>query len=162
MELTHVDKDGKSKMVDISDKDVTLRMAEASGRVVMETDTLKMIKENKVKKGDVLATARIAGIMAAKKTHDLIPLTHPIPINDVSVEFTLDDEGPAVDIFVSAKTHSRTGIEMEAIIGVLIAAATIYDMIKAVDRTAVITDVRLLKKSGGKSGDFVMEEQKDG
>jgi cyclic pyranopterin monophosphate synthase len=124
----------------------------------MEADTLKMIKENKVKKGDVLATARIAGIMAAKKTHDLIPLTHPIPINDVSVDFTLNDKGLSVEIIVLAKTHARTGIEMEAVTAVLVAAATIYDMIKAVDRTAVITDVRLMKKSGGKSGDFVREE----
>lgn len=158
MELTHVDREGKSRMVDVSGKDVTLRETEASGRVVMEADTLKMIKENKVKKGDVLATARIAGIMAAKKTHDLIPLTHPIPINDVSVDFTLNDKGPSVEIIVLAKTHARTGIEMEAITAVLVAAATIYDMIKAVDRTAVITDVRLMKKSGGKSGDFVREE----
>lgn len=158
MELTHVDKDGKSKMVDISGKDVTLREASASGRVIMGADTLQMIKDNRLKKGDVLATARIAGIMAAKKTHDLIPLTHPIPINDVSVEFEFDEGGPSVDIFVSAKTHSRTGIEMETITGVVIAAATIYDMIKAVDRAAVITDVRLLKKSGGKSGVFLRKE----
>ena len=98
------------------------------------------------------------GIMAAKKTHDLIPLTHPIPIDEVSVELGLDEERPSVKIHVSAKTHSKTGIEMEVITGVVIAAATIYDMIKAVDRTAVITEVRLLKKSGGKSGDFVREE----
>jgi cyclic pyranopterin phosphate synthase len=158
MGLTHVDREGKSKMVDVSGKDVTLREAQASGRVVMGADTLEMIRENKLKKGDVLATARIAGIMAAKKTHDLIPLTHPIPINDVSVEFVLDEKRLSVEISVSAKTHARTGIEMEAITAVLVAAATIYDMIKAVDRGAVITDVRLMKKSGGKSGDFVREE----
>lgn len=159
MELTHVDKDGKAKMVDISGKDVTLREATATGRVIIKAETLKMIKENKVKKGDVLSTARIAGIMAAKKTDDLIPLTHPIPISEVSVDFEFDDDKPSIDIFVYAKTNSQTGIEMEAIIGVVIAAATIYDMIKAVDRTATISNVCLLKKSGGKSGEFIREEK---
>ena len=157
MGLTHVDKDGKAKMVDISGKDVTLREATATGSVIIKAETLKMIKDNKIKKGDVLATARTAGIMAAKKTSDLIPLTHPIPISEVSVDFKFDDDKPSIYIFVYAKTHSQTGIEMEAITGVVIAAATIYDMIKAVDRTAVITDVCLLKKSGGKSGKFVRE-----
>ena len=157
MGLTHVDKDGKAKMVDISKKDVTLREATATGSVIIKAETLKMIKDNKVKKGDVLSTARIAGIMAAKKTDDLIPLTHPIPISEVSVDFEFDDNKPSIDIFVYAKTNSQTGIEMEAIIGVVIAAATIYDMIKAVDRTATITDVCLLKKSGGKSGEFIRE-----
>jgi cyclic pyranopterin phosphate synthase len=158
MGLTHVDGEGKAKMVDVSNKDVTLREAKATGRVVMKPETLDMIREDKIKKGDVLATARIAGIMAAKKTHELIPLTHPIPIDEVSVELGLDDERSSVDIHVSAKTYSRTGIEMEAITGVVIAAATIYDMIKAVDREAVITDVCLVRKSGGKSGVFVRKE----
>ncbi|MBN1571958.1 MAG: cyclic pyranopterin monophosphate synthase MoaC [Deltaproteobacteria bacterium] len=158
MGLTHVDKDGKAKMVDISEKEITLREAAARGRVLVKLETLEMIKENKIKKGDVLATARIAGIMAAKKTHELIPLTHPIPINEVSVKFELDEERPSVEINVSAKTHSRTGIEMEVITGVVIAAATIYDMIKSVDRTAAITDVCLVRKSGGKSGVFIKED----
>lgn len=158
MGLTHVDKEGKAKMVDISEKDVTLRKAEARGRVLVKPETIEMIRENRVKKGDVLTSARIAGIMAAKKTHELIPLTHPIPIDEVSVELMLDEERSSVEIHVSAKTHSRTGIEMEAITGVVIAAATIYDMIKSVDREAVITDVCLLKKSGGKSGVFVKEK----
>ncbi len=158
MRLTHVDKEGKAKMVDISNKDVTLREATAVGRVLVKPETLEMIKKDKIKKGDVLATARIAGIMAAKKTHQLIPLTHPIPIDEVSVELDLDEERPSVTIHVSAKTHSKTGIEMEVITGVVIAAATIYDMIKSIDRTASITDVCLVRKSGGKSGVFIKEE----
>ena len=157
-DFTHIDRDGKAKMVDISEKEVTLREARAGGRVFMEPETLSMVKENRLKKGDVLSTARIAGIMAAKKTWELIPLAHPIPINDIIINFEIDEEISAVEIFVSAKTYARTGIEMEAIVGVLNAAAAIYDMIKAVDRGAVISDVRLLEKRGGVSGKYKREK----
>jgi cyclic pyranopterin phosphate synthase len=154
MGLTHIDDEGKAKMVDVSEKEITLREAVASGRVVMKPETLKMIKENRIKKGDVLATARIAAIMAAKKTPDLIPLAHPIPLSEVSVDFGIDEKTSAVTVEVFCKTHARTGVEMEAIVGVLFASAAIYDMIKSVDRSAVITDVMLIEKRGGKSGEF--------
>ena len=154
MGLTHIDDKGKAKMVDVSEKDITLREAKASGKVVMKPETLKMIAENRIKKGDVLATARIAAIMAAKKTPDLIPLAHPIPISEVSVDFGIDEENGAVTVEVYCKTLERTGVEMEAIVGVLFASAAIYDMIKSVDRSAVITDVMLIEKRGGKSGEF--------
>ena len=158
MKLTHIDDGGSAKMLDVSDKEETARIAVAGGKVLVSPETFELIRENRVKKGDVLATARIAAIMAAKKTPELIPLAHPIPISEVSVEFELDEKQHAVDITVIARTVFRTGVEMEAIVGVVTAAATIYDMIKAVDRTAVITDVRLLKKTGGKSGTFTREE----
>jgi len=145
-------------MVDVSEKDETSRIAVAGGRIQVSPETFKLIRENRVGKGDVLATARIAAIMAAKKTPELIPLAHPIPISEVSADFDLDEEKNAVDITVTVRTVFRTGVEMEAIVGVVTAAATIYDMIKAVDRTALITDVRLLKKSGGKSGTFIRKE----
>lgn len=154
MGLTHIDDKGKAKMVDVSEKDITLREAKASGKVVMKPETLKLIVENRIKKGDVLATARIAAIMAAKKTPDLIPLAHPIPISEVSVDFGIDEENGAVTVEVYCKTLERTGVEMEAIVGVLFASAAIYDMIKSVDRSAVITDVMLMEKRGGKSGEF--------
>ena len=158
MKLTHIDDGGSAKMVDVSEKDETSRIAVAGGRIQVSPETFKLIRENRVGKGDVLATARIAAIMAAKKTPELIPLAHPIPISEVSADFDLDEEKNAVDITVTVRTVFRTGVEMEAIVGVVTAAATIYDMIKAVDRTALITDVRLLKKSGGKSGTFIRKE----
>ena len=158
MGLTHIDDEGKAKMVDVSEKDITLREAKASGKVIMKPETLKMINENRIKKGDVLATARISAIMAAKKTPDLIPLAHPIPLSKVSVEFGMDEDTGTLSIEVYCKTQSRTGVEMEAITGVLFASAAIYDMIKSVDRKAVITDVMLIEKRGGKSGEFLREE----
>jgi cyclic pyranopterin phosphate synthase len=144
-------------MVDVSEKEITKREATARGRITMKPETLAMIRENRVKKGDVLSTARIAAIMAAKKTADLIPLCHPIPIADVSVDLTPDEKTSGVDITVTVSAVWRTGVEMEAIVGVMAAAATIYDMIKAVDRGAVITDVRLFRKTGGKSGTYIRE-----
>ena len=158
MGLTHIDDEGKAKMVDVSEKDITRREAKASGKVIMKPETLKMINENRIKKGDVLATARISAIMAAKKTPDLIPLAHPIPLSKVSVEFGMDEDTGTLSIEVYCKTQSRTGVEMEAITGVLFASAAIYDMIKSVDRKAVITDVMLIEKRGGKSGEFLREE----
>ena len=158
MKLTHIDDEGSAKMVDVSKKDETERIAVAAGRVLVAPETFELIRENRVGKGDVLATARLAAIIAAKKTPELIPLAHPIPISEVSVDFDLDEVTHAVEITVTVRTVFRTGVEMEAIVGVVTAAATIYDMIKAMDRTSVITDVRLLKKSGGKSGTFTREE----
>ena len=157
MGLTHTDESGKARMVDVSEKEITKREATARGRITMKPETLAMIRENRVRKGDVLSTARIAAVMAAKKTPDLIPLCHPIPITDVSVDLTPSEEKSGVEIMVTVSALWRTGVEMEAIVGVLAAAATIYDMIKAVDRGAVITDVGLIRKTGGKSGTYVRE-----
>jgi len=144
--------------VDVSGKEITERRATARGRVRVEPGTLAMIRENRVKKGDVLSTARIAAIMAAKKTADIIPLCHPIPITEIVVDFELEEAEPAVAITVTAKALWRTGVEMEAIVGVLAASATVYDMIKAVDRSAAITDVALVMKTGGKSGTYIREK----
>jgi cyclic pyranopterin phosphate synthase len=157
MGLTHIDGAGKARMVDVSEKEITKREATAEGRVVVRRETLAMIAENRLKKGDVLSAARIAAVMAAKRTPEIIPLCHPIPITDVSAELSLDEGRSAVSVTVTVTAVWRTGVEMEAIVGVLAACATIYDMIKAVDRAATISDVRLVKKSGGKSGTFIRE-----
>ncbi len=158
MGLTHTDDRGKARMVDVSEKEITAREATAAGVVSVKPETLEMIRENRVKKGDVMSTARIAAFMAVKKTPDLIPLCHPIPVSDIAVDIELDEAHSAVSIRVTVKALWRTGVEMEAIVGVLTAAATIYDMIKALDRGAVISDVKLIKKSGGKSGTFIREQ----
>lgn len=153
--LTHFDAKGDAVMVDVAAKPVTERIAVAGGSIVMQAATLRRIREGQIAKGDVLAVARLAGIMAAKKTGDLIPLCHPIGLDAVSIEFALDDKRSAVEITATCKVHGRTGVEMEAMCAVSVAALTIYDMCKAIDRGMKIGDVRLLKKSGGKSGDFV-------
>lgn len=152
--LTHFDAKGDAVMVDVAAKPVTERTAIAGGSIVMQAETLKRIRDGQIAKGDVLAVARLAGIMAAKKTGDLIPLCHPIGLDAVSIEFALDDARSAVDITATCKVHGRTGVEMEAMCAVSIAALTIYDMCKAIDRGMRIGEVRLLKKSGGKSGEF--------
>ena len=158
MTLSHTDESGKARMVDVSEKEITQRRAVARGRISMKPETLAMVRENRARKGDVLATARIAAIMAAKRTPDIVPLCHPIPITDVSVDFAIDEQKSSVVITVTASAVWRTGVEMEAVVGVLAAAATIYDMIKAVDRAAVITDVVLVEKTGGKSGAYTREK----
>ncbi len=150
--LTHFDKDGAAHMVDVSDKPDTARVAVATGSIRMQPETLSLIKEGRAKKGDVLGVARLAGIMAAKKTHDLIPLCHPLALSKVSVD--LEPADSAVEITATVKTTGPTGVEMEALTAVNVAALTIYDMVKAVDRSMVITDVRLRLKDGGKSGKF--------
>ena len=150
-QLSHVTSTGEAKMVDISDKGDTVRVAVASGKVIMKPDTLEAIKSASLKKGDVIATARIAGIMAAKKVPDLIPLCHTILIDEVSVDFDLSGYG-SVGITATAKSTGKTGVEMEALVAASVAALTIYDMAKAVDRGMTITDIRLESKSGGKSG----------
>lgn len=152
--LTHFDARGNAHMVDVGAKDVTERVAVARASVVMQPATLKLIKDKKAAKGDVLAVAQLAGIMAAKKTPDLIPLCHPLALNSVDVKLTLDANRNAVDIEATCKLKGRTGVEMEALTAASVAALTVYDMCKAVDRGMTITDVRLLHKSGGKSGTF--------
>ncbi|MCH7544133.1 MAG: cyclic pyranopterin monophosphate synthase MoaC [Proteobacteria bacterium] len=153
-ELTHFDAKGKSRMVDVSDKEVSQRVAVAAGSVVMAPDTMKLITEGGVKKGDVLSVARLAGIMGAKKTPELIPLCHPLALDSVEVDLVCDPERNAVDITATCKVTGRTGVEMEALTAVAVAALTIYDMCKAVDRAMRITDIRLIHKSGGKSGTY--------
>lgn len=143
--LTHVDETGAARMVDVSGKPDVVRTATAAGRIMLGPETLRLIRENQIAKGDVLATARIAGIMAAKRTADIIPLCHPIPIDQVSVELTLTDEG--VEIEASARCVGRTGIEMEALTAVSAAALTVYDMCKAVDRSMRIDRIHLLEKT---------------
>ncbi|MHB9144882.1 MAG: cyclic pyranopterin monophosphate synthase MoaC [Symbiobacteriia bacterium] len=150
--LTHLDEQGQARMVDVGEKPVTAREAVARGRVAMRPETLRLITEGQAKKGDVLGAARIAGIMAAKRTGELIPLCHPIGLDSVTVDLQLDEGRSTVEIEAVARTTGRTGVEMEAMTAVSIAALTIYDMVKAVDREMVIGDVRLVRKSGGKSG----------
>ncbi len=152
--LTHIDKDGNAVMVDVSDKKTTAREAIAKGSVLMELDTLKMIEKREHKKGDVLAIAQLAGIQAAKRTSDLIPLCHPLALASVKVELETDPKKSAVNITATCKLVGQTGVEMEALTAVSAAALTVYDMCKAVDRGMHITDIRLVKKSGGKSGSF--------
>ena len=155
--LSHLDAQGHARMVDVSDKDVTQREATARGRVVMEPSTLALIVEGRLPKGDVLATARIAGIMAAKRTHELIPLCHPLPISGVEVQLAPSSSGAAIEIEATVRVTSRTGVEMEALTAVSVAALTVYDMCKAVERGMSIEDVRLVAKSGGRSGDYRAE-----
>ena len=157
MALTHIDERGKAKMVDVTDKDVTERVAVAKGRVRMKKETLDLIVASEVKKGDVLGVARVAGIMAAKKTGELIPLCHPLNITSVEVDFNIVTDDPSVEITATAKVASKTGVEMEALTAASVAALTIYDMCKAADKGMTITDIRLVKKTGGKSGDFTRE-----
>jgi cyclic pyranopterin phosphate synthase len=155
--LTHLDARGNAHMVDVSDKDVTSRSATARAMVIMQPGTLALILEGKAKKGDVLATARIAGIMAAKKTHELIPLCHPLMITKVAVEFVPDEASSTIAVTATVKVEGKTGVEMEALTACSIACLTLYDMCKAVDRAMKITDLRLVEKSGGKSGHFIAE-----
>jgi cyclic pyranopterin phosphate synthase len=152
--LTHFDSSGNAVMVDVSAKDDTARVAVAKGRVVMAPETLREIVERRVKKGDVLAVAQLAGIMAAKKTHELIPLCHPLLLNSVKVELTPDTPANAVEIEATVKVAGKTGVEMEALTAVSTAALTVYDMVKAMDRAMRIEDIRLVHKSGGTSGAF--------
>ncbi len=156
-ELTHVNKGGKIKMVDVSNKTVTIRTAEAFGEVFVSSDLFYKIKNNELNKGDVLTTAKIAGIQGGKKTSELIPLCHNIFIAKLDVELTLNEEKKSVEIYSFAKTESVTGIEMEALTAVAVAALTVYDMCKAVDKSIKIGNITLLKKTGGKSGDYFRE-----
>ena len=152
--LSHFDSAGRARMVDVSEKDISERVATAAGTVTMRPETLKLIMEGDIAKGDVLGTARLAGIMAAKRTPDLIPLCHPLPLTSVTVDLTCDSARNAVDITATCKIKGRTGVEMEALTAVSVAALTIYDMCKAADRGMTIGDIRLTHKSGGKSGTY--------
>ena len=156
--LTHIGDDGEARMVDVSDKDITDRTATARGTVLMEPETLKLIIDGTVKKGDVICVARLAGIMAAKRTSDLIPLCHPLALNKVDVDLVCDADRNAVDIEATCRVSGRTGVEMEALTAVSTAALTVYDMCKAVDRGMQLTDIRLVHKAGGKSGEFLSSD----
>ncbi len=153
-ELTHFDAEGRAHMVDVGGKAVTERIARAAGRVEMAPETLDLIQAGSIAKGDVLGVARLAGIMAAKRTADLIPLCHPLQLSSVSLDLTPNTSDCAVDIVAEVKLTGRTGVEMEALTAVTVAGLTIYDMCKAVDRAMRIADVRLVHKSGGKSGSY--------
>jgi len=155
--LTHIDKSGRPKMVNISAKAATKRQAIARGMVKMKPETLDLIKKGGTKKGEVLTTAQLAGIMAAKKTPDLIPLCHPILIDEVTVDFKLDDRNSTIEITSTARSTGKTGVEMEALTATAVAALTIYDMCKSVDRGMKIENIRLVQKSGGKSGQITLE-----
>jgi len=152
--LTHLDDAGNAHMVDVSEKQVTTRIAVASGRVLMLPATLQLIMSGVAKKGDVIATARIAGIMAAKRTHELIPLCHPLAISKITVDLDINEPDNAVDVTATVKVEGKTGVEMEALTAVSVACLTVYDMVKAVDRGITISDVKLIEKQGGKSGHF--------
>jgi len=155
--LSHLDASGRARMVDVSAKADTKREAMARGTVRMRPETLALIQSGGVAKGDVIAVARLAGIMAAKRTHELIPLCHPLPLTHIDVEITPDEAESALQIEATARTTGKTGVEMEALTAVAVAALTVYDMCKAVDRGMRIEGVRLARKRGGKSGDIVLE-----
>ena len=157
--LTHINANGEAQMVDVSDKNNTTREAKAGARVVMKAETLDLIVSGSNKKGDVLAVARIAGIQAAKKCSDLIPLCHPLMLSKVSVELSPNNEKNCIDIIATAKLNGKTGVEMEALTAASIAALTVYDMCKAVDRFMIIDNVQLLEKKGGKSGHWVLDNE---
>ena len=157
-QLTHIDESGQAKMVDVGQKPDTERVAVAGGSVVMRPETLQLIIEGNVKKGDVLTVAQMAGVMAAKRTSELIPLCHPLLINHVSVTCTPNPAESRIDIKASVRFTGKTGVEMEALTAVTVAGLTIYDMVKAVDRSMRLTDIRLLAKSGGRSGEYVAEK----
>ncbi len=159
-EFTHIGKKGQVRMVDVTNKNSTDRKAVTQGVIHMNPKTFEMIKNKTLKKGNVLETARIAGIMAAKKTSELIPMCHPLNITHVKIDFEPDKEGNSIRIIAATRLSGRTGVEMEALTAVSIAALTIYDMCKSIDREMTITDICLLEKSGGKSGHFIKESSK--
>jgi len=158
MTLTHTDEEGRARMVDVGDKDVTTRTAVASGFVRMTPVTVETIRAHRTPKGDPLETARLAGIMAAKRTADLIPLCHPLALNHADVQLELRDDGVAIKAI--ARIDGKTGVEMEALTAASVAALTIYDMCKAIDRSMIITDIRLESKTGGRSGDYQRPDSK--
>ena len=153
--LSHIDESGRARMVDVGAKPDSERMAVARGEVVMKPETLALVQAGALKKGDVLTVAQIAGVMAAKRTSELIPLCHPLPLTQVAVDLALDPELPGVRITATARTVAKTGVEMEALTAVSVAALTVYDMAKAAEKTMVIQNIRLVEKHGGMSGDVV-------
>jgi cyclic pyranopterin phosphate synthase len=158
VELTHVDEEGRLQMVDVGTKPDTERVAVARGEIAMRPETLRLIVEKGVPKGDVLAVAQVAGIMAAKRVPELIPLCHPLLITKVDIEFCIDEAASRIEITATVRSTGKTGVEMEALTAVSVAALTIYDMAKAVERTMRIGNIRLVRKSGGKSGEIVLEK----
>ncbi len=153
--LSHIDESGKARMVDVGGKPETERMAVAGGEVLMQKETFALIRGGAVKKGDVLSVAQLAGILGAKKTPDLIPLCHPLPLSQIEVDLALDERLPGVAIRATVRTTARTGVEMEALTAVAVAALTVYDMVKAADRSMRIQNIRLIEKHGGQSGDIL-------
>jgi cyclic pyranopterin monophosphate synthase len=160
MSLTHLDEAGRVRMVDVGDKPDTVREAVARGEIAMRPETLRLIVEKGIPKGDVLAVAQVAGIMAAKRTPELIPLCHPLLLNQVELHFVPDEGRSHIEITATVRTTGKTGAEMEALVAVSVAALTIYDMAKAVEKTMRIGNIRLVRKSGGKSGDVVLEDER--
>jgi cyclic pyranopterin phosphate synthase len=158
-QLTHLDESGRARMVDVGNKPETERIAVAMGRIRMQPSTLEAIRAGNVKKGDVLTVAQVAGIQAAKRTHELIPMCHPLLLTHIGVSFDWQPEDAAIEITATARTNGKTGVEMEALTAVNVAALTIYDMAKAIDRGMHIDDIHVVRKSGGKSGDFLAEEE---
>jgi len=156
--LSHIDAEGKARMVDVTTKDVTERVATARGAVSMRAETLALIVEKKVEKGDVFTVARVAGIMAAKKTSELIPMCHPLNLTSIAIDLMPEENPPRVEIEATVRVSGKTGFEMEAVTAVAVAGLTIYDMCKAVDREMTLGEIRLVKKSGGKSGTFIRKE----
>ena len=157
--LTHIDETGAASMVDVSAKDITTRVAVARGRISMKPETLALVETGTAKKGDVIATTRIAAIMAAKRTHELIPLCHPLAISKITVSFEIDRKASAIDVTAMVKLDGKTGVEMEALTAVSVGCLTLYDMLKAVDRGMTISNIHLVEKSGGKSGHYIAKEQ---
>tara|TARA_B100001093_G_scaffold483361_1_gene515804 strand:- start:177 stop:653 length:477 start_codon:yes stop_codon:yes gene_type:complete len=155
--LTHINDDGKASMVDVTEKKLTHRTAIARGSINMTSNTIELVESGGAKKGDVLSTARLAGIMAAKKTHDLIPLCHPLALTSISVDFNLNKESNSIEVIAKCGLRAQTGVEMEALTAVSVATLTIYDMCKAVDRHMLISDIRLISKTGGQSGDIEIQ-----
>ena len=155
--LTHLDAQGRARMVDVGHKPLTERVAVAKGEVHMKPETLALIRAGALKKGDLIAVAEVAGVMAAKRTSDLIPLCHPLPLTQVTVDIALRDDLPGVEITATARTVAQTGVEMEALTAVSVAALTVYDMAKAAEKTMRITNIRLVRKTGGQSGEVINE-----
>ena len=158
-DFTHFDDEGRARMVDVGSKDVTRREAVAAGKVLVNRETFELIRSGGVKKGDVLTVAQVAGIMAAKRTPDLIPMCHPVPISGIDLKLRLNEEDLSVEIEADTRCEGRTGVEMEALTAVAGAALTVYDMCKAVQRDMVITDIRLIRKTGGVHGDYLRKDE---
>ena len=158
-DLTHLNESGRARMVDVSAKDETVRVATARGRVLMDPRTLALVRDGGMAKGDVLGIAQVAGVMGAKRTPEVIPLCHPLPITGVDLSFELNEADSAVEISATVRVTGKTGVEMEALTAVSVAALTIYDMCKAVDKDMIIDQVRLIEKTGGKSGHYLREEE---
>lgn len=153
-ELSHIDRGGQARMVDVTGKDATERYARARGMITMSKDALAVVRDNAVQKGDVIAVARVAGIMAAKRTAELIPLCHHLPLHDVQIEVAIDDSASAIRVESAVRTEGKTGVEMEALVAVAVTLVTVYDMVKSLDKSMVISDICLLEKAGGRSGQW--------